>query len=488
MITNGLYKLNNNGLNFLKENDTQITRFSDASKVDSRPMFYSLSDKDNPEICYLIPMSTLRSQKQKDKIESFMKRSGISSRFYSIGKVLNQERAFKISSVFAVDSSMIDEWTIKNNIYQIQDQRLLNDISSKLNDVMNYYSAFPDKSENKVIQCSEKLKDKYLLKSFEKAYNEFIMAEEDLSNKKIVGILYTENLSDSYNFLDYQLQIEYDLKNKKEITNYGSMYASFAHKEDASLEQATKNLNVEFDDWLNSVPLNRDILSQYTALYCIGIDENTLNEKFKFNNLEINFSITNLEKDILISNISEKMKFDIEDTLNIPFDKIIKRYKTIEKSDREKLLLESVNEMEYKALINFSKSHYENLVVEGDKLLFIADIDDNSLEPKIYDSYKDCFMNEYKDKFINDFKILRPEEILKENNNDLLFRLALTDPNLEQVIKDFHEQNKDIDLDNDGISNRIDIDDNRNEVQTVDDMDKIEKSRTRSKKDKGLDL
>jgi len=159
MEVNSLYKLNSKGINFLKENDSQITRYYDESKVENRPMFYSLSDEKNPDICYLIPISTIRTNEQKNKIENMMKRSGIQSRFYVIGKVLGVDRSFKISSVFSVHSSMINEWTIKNSIYQITNRRLLTEIESKLNDVMNYYTAFPDKSENKVIQCVNKLRE-----------------------------------------------------------------------------------------------------------------------------------------------------------------------------------------------------------------------------------------------------------------------------------------------------------------------------------------
>ena len=78
----------------------------------SRPCFYIFKDSSNPEIYWLIPISS-KYQKYKDIHDKKVKRYG-SCKTIVLGYVLNQKRAFLIQNMCPVTSKYIDEKYILN--------------------------------------------------------------------------------------------------------------------------------------------------------------------------------------------------------------------------------------------------------------------------------------------------------------------------------------------------------------------------------------
>lgn len=161
MKKNGLYKLNEKGIEFLKENDCQIV--SRNSKIGSRPMFFSLPYKENDDIIYLIPLSTLNNH-NRSRINSIINSEGLPSNFYEKVNILGVERVLKISSVFVVSRDMVNEWTSRGTIYIVQNKNVTESAEKKLNTMLVHYSANPENSENHVIECRNKLIDNFELK------------------------------------------------------------------------------------------------------------------------------------------------------------------------------------------------------------------------------------------------------------------------------------------------------------------------------------
>ncbi|MFV0254984.1 MAG: hypothetical protein ACK5G7_02510 [Erysipelotrichaceae bacterium] len=59
MIKNDLYKLNSKGLDFLKENGTQIVKNTTESKLQNRPMFFFVALCEHSKIIYSLPLVTI---------------------------------------------------------------------------------------------------------------------------------------------------------------------------------------------------------------------------------------------------------------------------------------------------------------------------------------------------------------------------------------------------------------------------------------------
>ncbi len=152
MIKNGLYKLNENGLRFLKMMECNIIKNIEETKVNSRPMYYGLASKKDNDIFYLIPLMTIRSNSQEIRIDRYLLSNGLSKNYYEKIKVMNTMHALKISSVFVVDSTMIEEWKIQGNVYIYQNRHKIDIINQKLNTMLVHYFANPKHSENHVVE------------------------------------------------------------------------------------------------------------------------------------------------------------------------------------------------------------------------------------------------------------------------------------------------------------------------------------------------
>lgn len=116
----------------------------------------------------------------------------------------------------------------------------------------------------------------------------------------------------------------------------------------------------------------------------------------------------------------------------------------------------------YKELCELEKRYYEEIYSE-DKMIFLK----SDQEPeKKYSSYKDLFEDQYKDSFNQHLKDL--------GLNRLSQNIGVTSDSLQKAIKD-----SELDIDNDGTPDRIDIDSQRNSVQTVSDLNIVGNSYTK---------
>lgn len=147
-------------------------------------------------------------------------------------------------------------------------------------------------------------------------------------------------------------------------------------------------------------------------------------------------------------------------------------------------------EESYKRLCDFEKHYYEKIDIKDDSSLeFYIDENlyphsDNDIhstneifETTNYSSYKNLFNDNYRKSFLRNLNAMKYDSLEKEIGKE----------NLNQVIKRDNELNrqyqrvsKEKDLDNDGIPDRIDIDDNRNSVQTVGDLSSTKNATTAS--------
>ncbi|MDE8277657.1 zincin-like metallopeptidase domain-containing protein [Erysipelothrix rhusiopathiae] len=138
--------------------------------------------------------------------------------------------------------------------------------------------------------------------------------------------------------------------------------------------------------------------------------------------------------------------------------------------DRQTMNIEindNITEEDYENIINFNLETGTTLA-KSDTGVSITK-DDEIIHA---DSMKQLYEEQgFKDLLLNDFKILGLTELqhssLFKNNPDLMKKLIESD---NSYTKAFIEATKEKDLDNDGVPDRIDIDDNRNEIQSISDM------------------
>jgi len=136
----------------------------------------------------------------------------------------------------------------------------------------------------------------------------------------------------------------------------------------------------------------------------------------------------------------------------------------------------------YRALCEFEKSFLEEIKEKNDGSIEFISFDfeskskDRELFPSqsiTYNSFKDLFDEQYKDSFLTSIESLDLEELDKKLGPDTLDTVMARD----SIIRTRYEGIiKERDLDNDGAVDRIDIDDTKNSVQTVGDLDKVKNS------------
>lgn len=133
----------------------------------------------------------------------------------------------------------------------------------------------------------------------------------------------------------------------------------------------------------------------------------------------------------------------------------------------------------YKILCEFEKSFLEDFKEKDDGNIEFSSF---NLEDKekttptqsiTYTSFKDLFENQYKESFLTSIKSLDLKEINSKVGAGTLDTIMAKDP----IIRIRYEEiTRERDLDNDGTPDRIDIDDKKNSVQTVGDLDKVKSS------------
>lgn len=136
----------------------------------------------------------------------------------------------------------------------------------------------------------------------------------------------------------------------------------------------------------------------------------------------------------------------------------------------------------YKKVCDFEKSHYETIdqlsdgsvsISDNSNSFFDSDQDNLEIDTTRYPSYKKAFHNRYEKSFKRNLSAVNLSLLKKEIGQENLNKIINADPELKKYYLEIH---KELDLDNDGIPDRIDIDDTRNSVQTVSDLNLIKTS------------
>lgn len=150
-------------------------------------------------------------------------------------------------------------------------------------------------------------------------------------------------------------------------------------------------------------------------------------------------------------------------------------------------------ELAYKVICEFEKTSYENLFEENGQVFYQIDkesflelenndnVDNSIFEPIKYPSYKNLFNKRYKNMFNRNIKAIKVELLKEEIGAENLLEVINQDKQLRLM---YLESIKEIDLDNDGVPNRIDIDDTRNSVQTIADLSAVNNSTDKETEEK----
>ncbi|PEN08638.1 hypothetical protein [Bacillus pseudomycoides] len=138
-----------------------------------------------------------------------------------------------------------------------------------------------------------------------------------------------------------------------------------------------------------------------------------------------------------------------------------------------------IDETSYRTLCEFEKSFLENIKEKDDGNIEFSSFDLEDKERKFpiqtitYTSFKDLFEEQYKDSFLTSIESLDLKEIDNKLGGGTLDTVIARDT----IIRIRYEEiTKERDLDNDGTPDRIDIDDTKNSVQTIGDLDKVKNS------------
>lgn len=159
-----------------------------------------------------------------------------------------------------------------------------------------------------------------------------------------------------------------------------------------------------------------------------------------------------------------------------------KKFEKNERIERDRGTEEDNIELAYKKLCEFQQHYCEviykdsggNIVYDIDptRLAELENIPENTL--KQYDfntvefpSYERLFESKYKQRFLKNVAAIQPKEIEKRLGSDTLDQTIKRDRELRDS---YLQRTKKRDLDNDGVPDRIDIDDTRNSVQTTSDL------------------
>lgn len=159
-------------------------------------------------------------------------------------------------------------------------------------------------------------------------------------------------------------------------------------------------------------------------------------------------------------------------------------------ADTETDEVERSLDISYKRACEFEKPRYEKLYVDDsgsvvltvDKELYMQSennerLSDDFFEPVKYSSYGDLFNNRYRNNFKRNLVAIKYTSLENELGKDTLTKITQRDQELRQL---YTRLTKERDLDNDGIPDRIDIDDTRNSVQSTKDLDSVKNSTSAS--------
>lgn len=148
---------------------------------------------------------------------------------------------------------------------------------------------------------------------------------------------------------------------------------------------------------------------------------------------------------------------------NNEYELAFQRLCEFEKNYCEVIFRNSNNDIVYK-IDPVALAELENVTEEDLKNLDLKEINFNTVE---FPSYESLFVSKYKQKFLKNMTAISRRELEKKLGKETLVLVAEKDV---QIWKNYITDLKERDIDNDGVSNRIDIDDTRNSVQTVSDL------------------
>jgi hypothetical protein len=156
--------------------------------------------------------------------------------------------------------------------------------------------------------------------------------------------------------------------------------------------------------------------------------------------------------------------------------------KIFDKTEHVERIRNTENELVYKKLCDFERNYCENIhenstgaivyEVDSKRLAELENISKDKLKELDfltveYPSYERLFNSKYKDKFLKNVAAIRPKELESKLGRDTLDQVMKKDPEIKLR---YAERRKEVDLDIDGVPDRIDIDDTKNRVQTVADL------------------
>jgi len=104
------------------------------------------------------------------------------------------------------------------------------------------------------------------------------------------------------------------------------------------------------------------------------------------------------------------------------------------------------------------------------------DLDSSTVE---FPSYKKLFEAKYKNRFLKNMAAIKLNELQRKLGPGILEEITKADKKINNLFTKI----KEADLDNDNVSDRIDIDDTKNSVQTVADLDIVKNSTNKETND-----
>lgn len=159
-------------------------------------------------------------------------------------------------------------------------------------------------------------------------------------------------------------------------------------------------------------------------------------------------------------------------------------------------------ELAYQKLCAFEKSYFESIdksptgsivyEIDATRLAELGSLTENDLKDLDFSavqfpSYQRLFEAKYKNRFLKNIAAISPNDLQKKLGRSTIEEVTKAD---NEIKVKYAESIREIDLDNDGVPDRIDIDDTKNSVQTVADLDIVknltskETSKVQDKKQK----
>lgn len=401
----------------------------------------------------------------------------------------DKSKVFPFTAINKIDDSWVAIDNLSSSEFNVEEFKNY-DIAKAWTEGLNHFEA------NELLEA---LHD-YSVNEFgdDKKYQSIHEIEDPL-----VGIAFTEYYEELFS---PHKQISYDLINQQEVNSIHNEFGSISNRIDMSYLDEAENLRfASFDDYIDesNMGISRDILASMILVTALTKDESYITNWINENNYETDIDISQLKEIDPLEILSDKEVYEPEnyiETMNDilgteDFGSLEKHHYLMENLITNLNKLESkeiqvtdnpnqkISDREYEALVKFSLSHYSDYKVEDNKILFNPDTED-SKNISVYDDFESLWKDNYRNEFLDDFELLGIEEITSNNifkDNDLLQKLSDSDlavkNKIQQAIQ-YRESIKEVDLDNDGVPDRIDPDDNRNEITKESDYDKIDKRRS----------